>query len=104
MRSHGNSGTVRVKFASNLPPHTLAASCRVVCPCCLICWDGASSLCCGLAASPLVSVVSLSMLPCALCTWSCWADEGCWVGMELSFALSSLSKAVGGAPHEEEVQ
>lgn len=34
MRSHGNGGTVRVNFASNLPPHTIAASCRVVCATC----------------------------------------------------------------------
>lgn len=33
MRAHGNSGTVRVKFTTNLPPHTISASCRVVCFC-----------------------------------------------------------------------
>jgi large subunit ribosomal protein L35Ae len=31
MRPHGNSGVVRVNFTSNLPPKTIAASCRVVC-------------------------------------------------------------------------
>ncbi|TIC26337.1 hypothetical protein E3Q12_00325 [Wallemia mellicola] len=29
-RTHGNSGAVRAKFASNLPPRTFGASCRIV--------------------------------------------------------------------------
>lgn len=30
MRSHGNSGVVKAKFSSNLPPKTFGASCRIV--------------------------------------------------------------------------
>lgn len=31
-RPHGNSGVVKAKFSSNLPPHAFGASVRIVCP------------------------------------------------------------------------